>query len=230
MGVLRTRAMMYCLKALFLHYIIIRKRALLGPTLLLQSAKQPWNLPNVSSYFNAIAELSKLTGCKQNNGPERDSFEAIFETEFWEKYVWNWNASKVDMVYVYIWKFLPPCISLPRFWHILFHSWGPFRAWNKVFSIERQKGLLLLNCKADETCCVNVCLRVFSSIFTQALHGLLQFLTSKESHLRKLLPTAGNSLYFFSLPAFPTRNRKACLTSFQFCKEPFCWCPELEDS
>ena len=152
----------------------------------------------------------------------KQSFERnMSETEMHPKLTW----------YMYIYEsFSPPCISLPRFWHILFHSWGPFRAWNKVFSIERQKGLLLLNCKADETCCVNVCLRVFSSIFTQALHGLLQFLTSKESHLRKLLPTAGNSLYFISLPAFPTRNRKACLTSFQFCKEPFCWCPELEDS
>ena len=76
-------------------------------------------------------------------------------------------------------------------WHILFHSLGHFRAWKKRLSPSRRK--------ADETCCVNVCLGVFSSISSQALRGLLQFLTSKESHLPKLLPTAVNSLHFFLL-------------------------------
>ena len=143
----------------------------------------------------------------------KQSFERnMSETEMHPKLTW----------YMYIYEsFSPPCISLLRFWHILFHSWGPFRAWNKVFSIERQKGLLLLNCKADETCCVNVCLRVFSSIFTQALHGLLQFLTSKESHLRKLLPTAGNSLYFFPSLLFLQEIEKLAWLLFNFAKSPF---------
>ena len=115
------------------------------------------------------------------------------------------------MVYVYIWKLLLPCISLPRFWHILFHSLGPFRAWNKRLSPSRRK--------ADETCCVNVCLGVFSSISSQALRGLLQFLTSKESHLPKLLPTAVNSLHFFLL--FLQETEKLAWLLFNFAKSPF---------
>ena len=115
------------------------------------------------------------------------------------------------MVYVYIWKLLLPCNSQPRFWHILFHSLGPFRAWKKRLSPSRRK--------ADETCCVNVCLGVFSSISSQALRGLLQFLTSKESHLPKLLPTAVKSLHFFLL--FLQETEKLAWLLFNFAKSPF---------